>query len=169
MLKLLLSLTHICDSHWAFSKSINKQMFTDELLNSMGFVNTVRNKEKTPAQHLTHFILSNSNCVQFLFELYRITATFKLRTIYTWRRKFSLRHGWWEDDWLKIQLPILPKTLKFFYPLELTLSATVHSTNRSAHPITAQYIVLCYGLTDGHLFQLCCDFGYQWCCITAGW
>jgi hypothetical protein len=51
----------------------------------------------------------------------------------------------------------------------LTPSATVHSTNLSVHLITAQYLVLSDGLTEGHFFQLCCGFGYQWCCITAGW
>ena len=40
---------------------------------------------------------------------------------------------------------------------------------QSAHPITAQYMVLCDGLTEGHFFQLCCGFGYQRCCITVGW
>ena len=55
------------------------------------------------------------------------------------------------------------------YPIELTHSAAVHSTNRSAQPITAKYMVLCDGLTEGHLFQLCCGFGYQRCCITPGW
>jgi len=40
---------------------------------------------------------------------------------------------------------------------------------RSAHWITAQHLVLSDGLMEGHFVQLCCGFGYQWCCITAGW
>ena len=83
-------------------------MFTDEVWNSKWFLNTVRNKNNTPAQHLTYIIFSNKKFVQFLFLLNSITAIFKLPTIYTWRRKFSVRNCLWEGDWLKIQHPISP-------------------------------------------------------------
>jgi hypothetical protein len=59
----LLSLTHICDVCWTFNKSINTQMFTDEFWNSKWFLNTVRNKNNTPALNLTYLILSNTKCV----------------------------------------------------------------------------------------------------------
>ena len=129
MLTLLLSLTHIGNVGWTFKKSINTQILTDEFWNSKWFLNTVWNKENKPALHLTYFIMSNSNCVQFLIVLYSITDTFKLQTIYTWRCKFSICHWLWEGDWLKIQHPILPQPPTFPNPLHLTPSATVHSTN----------------------------------------
>jgi len=47
VLKLFLSQTQICDSHLAFSKSINKQMFTDELLNNMCDLSTQCEINKT--------------------------------------------------------------------------------------------------------------------------
>jgi len=58
---------------------------------------------------------------------------------------------------------------RFPYPLELIPQPLYIQQTRSAHSITAQYVVLCDGLTEGHFFQLCCGCGYQRCCTTAGW
>ena len=62
-----------------------------------------------------------SKCVKYVFLQKKITATFKLQNIYNVGCKLSVRYWMWNL--------ILPQPTTFPYPLDLTHSASVHSTN----------------------------------------
>ena len=129
----------------------------------------VRNKNLI---HLTHNTIYNESSQYLHSRSYQRTlnAHFKLQTP-------SFPMTFIPNVLLNLRVQTFEKSAyKFFHRPQLL---SVHSNyfpqslfieqNHSAHWITAQYPVLSNGQTIGHFFHMYCGFGYQRCCITAGW